>query len=240
MKIRFFDMIEEYIKKERQRAAHEVEVFKRGVLEDFATCMDIQKKDTWYIKDIKEKDGINYYNHLKYRGKGKDYTEKRIKVVNHFFDFAINNKWIGKRPWTRLFEEKKTGTGHFRVSDKERKKLLGYLETLKPKELFETRDRAMLLILLSYRLRKTEISGLDINNYDNPFLEIKTPFLSRNRKIELKEKERNVLDTYLIERSVRKEAPGEEALFIGFQRRRIAPGMVKQILNDYLMKVQEG
>ena len=234
MKIRFFDMIEEYIKKEKIRAAREVEVFKRGVLEDFASFMDMQKKDVWRIGDITEQNGHDFYNRLKYRSSRKNYTKERIRVVNHFMEFAKKEKWIDERPWTRLFKYEKGGTGHFRISEKDRKRLLLYLESWKPKKLFETRDRAMLMILLSYRLMRTEISGLNVDNYNGKLLEINTPFMWRKKEIKLKKTERSALDSYLAERKMRNEAPDEEALFIGLMRRRIAPDMLNQILKTYL------
>jgi len=235
IKLRFFDMIALYIDEEKHKAARQIEVSKRGILEAFAFYLD-KRKGLWSITDITEEDGVGYYKHLKYREKGVRQTEKKIKVITHFMEYAVNQDWIEEKPWHHLFE-KRGREGHFRIKEKERTKLLEYLKLWRPNEFFEKRDRAMLLLLLQYKLQKTEISRLNLSDYNGNSLKIQTPFQWRNREIKLNEIEIEAIDEYLNERKVRKEAPYEKALFIGYKRHRIAPGMVKQKLQVYLDRI---
>ncbi len=243
MKERISDRIHEYMNqvrlKEIHRAIEKINTGRRD-LEEFAFFMDRRKrtKRPWELSEITEDDGRAYYRHLKEKDKTSG-VERKVKTVNSFLDFAVKREWIERRPWGGLYEKRKGGDGHFRVTEEERARLLKYLRAWKPGEFFQVRDRALLILLLEYRLRKTEISALNIGDYDGKSLEIRTPFRWRNRKLDLKDFEREVLDGYLLMRRERKEAPEEPALFIGYKRGRLAPGMVKKILADYLERTKE-
>ncbi len=243
MKERISDRIHEYMNqvrlKEIHRAIEKINTGRRD-LEEFAFFMDRRKrtKRPWELSEITEDDGRAYYRHLKEKDKTSG-VERKIKTVNSFLDFAVKREWIERRPWNGLYEKRKGGDGHFRVTEEERERLLNYLRSWVTKEFFQVRDRALLMLFLEYRLRKTEISGLDLADYDGKSLEIRTPFRWRNRKLDLKDFEREVLDGYLLMRRERKEAPEESALFIGYKRGRLAPGMVKKILADCLERTKE-
>ncbi len=238
MKERISDRIHEYMNqvrlKEIHRAIEKINTGRRD-LEEFAFFMDRRKgtKRSWDLSEITEDDGRAYYRHLKEKDKSSG-VERKIKTVNSFLDFAVKTGCIERRPWGGLYEKRKGGEGHFRITDEERERLLNYLRSWKPGEFFQVRDRSLLILLLRYRLRKTEISGIDISDYDGKSLEIRTPFRWRNRKLNLKDFEREALDNYLAMRRERTEAPDEPALYIGYKRGRLAPGMVKKILADHL------
>jgi len=256
-------MIESYIENERakERALSEKKArSKRTVVEEFAFYLDRRfgsaqhrLNGVWKIIDITENDAKKYYKHLKYHETAARQTERKIQILNQFMEFAVQQGWIEKRPWRRLFKPKKGGEGHFRVSEKDRKKLLEYLKLSRPKEFFEMRDRAMLLILLGYRLMKTEVSRINTNDYTGKTacaelvlspvegqgrsIKITSEVKRRDRTIKLKSFETEAIDEYLVERRKRKETLDEKALFVGFQRRRIAPGMVKYITGLYLERI---
>lgn len=243
MRERFYDLMNEYLAHETTRIAAETEKRKRLALEDFAFFLDrrtgmvrqAHHPAAWKITDITEEDMRAYYRQLR-----KDKTpriEQRVQAINHFMDYAASRGWIGERPWGRLYERRRGGEGHFRVSVAARRKVLEYLAGWKPREFFELRDRAVLLVLLGYKLRKTEISGLNRADYAGGKLSIKTPFAWRNREIELAPAQIEAIDNYLDERFRRNEAPDDPALFIGYKRKRIAPGMVKIVAEAYLAKI---
>ncbi len=241
MKERISDKIHEYMNRMRVKEVHRaIEKIntKRRDLEEFAFFMDRRKgtKRPWELGEITEDDGRAYYRHLKEKDKSSG-VERKVKTVNSFLDFSVKRGWIERRPWGGLYEKREGGEGHFRVSEEERERLLKYLRSWEPGEFFGKRDRTLLILLLRYRLRNTEISGLDLVDYNGKQLEIRTPFRWRNRRIDLKDFEREALDGYLAMRRERKEAPDEPALFIGYKRGRFAPGMVKKILSDYLGKL---
>jgi site-specific recombinase XerD len=243
MKERIADRIEKYMNhvrvKDIQRVIERINT-QRHVLEEFAFFMDGRKGrgKPWELTEITGEDGKAYYRHLREKGKAAA-VERKIKTVNAFLDFAVRMKWIEKRPWGGLYEKRKGGEGHFRITEQERERMLKYLSTWYPKDFFGKRDRALLMILLEYRLRNTEISGLDTGDYQGKSLEIRTDFRWRNRKIELTDTEREALESYLLMRSERNESPEEPALFIGYKRGRLAPGMVKKIVEEYLERTKE-
>ena len=245
MRERFYDLMNEYLAHETTRIAAETEKRKRTVLEDFAFYLDQRKgmvrqahhPATWKLAEISEEDMRAYYRQL--RKDKAPRIEQRVQAINHFMDYAASRGWIGERPWGRLYERRKGGAGHFRIPPGDRRKLLGYLAGWKPREFFELRDRAVLLVLLGYKLRKSEISGLNRADYAGGKLSIKTPFAWRNREIELAPAQIEAIDNYLDERFRRNEALDDPALFIGYKRKRIAPGMVKIVAEAYLTKITE-
>jgi site-specific recombinase XerD len=243
MKERIADRIEKYMNdmrvKEVHRAIENINS-RRRVLEEFAFFMDRQKGTgkPWELAEITEEDGRSYYHHIRERGNAAT-VERKIKTVNSFLDFSVKRGWIEKRPWEGLYEKRKGGEGHFRITEQERERMLKYLHSRYPKDFFGKRDRALLMILLEYRLRNTEISGLDTGDYQGKSLEIRTHFRWRDRRIELKDSEREALESYLLMRSERNESPEEPALFIGYKRGRLAPGMVKKIVEEYLERTKE-
>jgi len=238
MKLRFQDMIDMYIDSEKERAAHDVEITKRGILEDFGFFIDSIKEKVWKLEDITEEDARKYYQHLKYNESNTGQTERKIRTLGHFMEFGVKMGWIDARPWTRLYEHKQ-GKGRVLMKDSIRKRLLEYLRIYKPEDFFKKRDRAMLLLLLEHKLRMTEISRLNTIDYGAGSLRIITHFAWRTKEIELNNAETEALDEYLLDRRKRKEAVDERALFIGFKRRRIAPGMVKNILVVYIDRLKE-
>jgi site-specific recombinase XerD len=147
---------------------------------------------------------------------------------------ALNEGWIEELPWKRLYEHKKNSESHFRVSEKERERLLKYLKEMNPITFWDLRDRAMILMLLAYRLRKTEVSTLDLIDYDGKSITVRTSMEWRNREMEIDESMKEILDSYLLKREELKEAQKEKALFIGLKRKRISPGMVNLILKELL------
>ena len=234
--MRFYDMIDLYIKYEKLRFYHEVEILKRNVLEDFAYHLDEVKEDLWKIEEITEEDGKSFYKYLLGEKPTLVSVGRSIQILNGFMAFAIKQGWIGKRPWKELYEHRNGGNGHFRLTKKERTALLQYLEIQRPVGLFDKRDQAFLMLLLEYRLRKTEVAELDSADYTGETIIIRSPFKWREREISLREKIKQALDSYLQERTVESIAQKEDALFIGRKKRRLSPGMVKKILETYLAR----
>ena len=247
MKLRFMDMINHYIEREKERLISLAEKEKRPVLEEFAFFLDRRKNPVWRISDITEDDGKAYYASVtltrlstgKTREKGGVYTAKRrMEVLNHFMSFAQKQGWIEKRPWEHLFERKKGG--RFKLKEVERVKLFNYLKEMKARDFFAMRDKAMLMIYLQQNLYMTEISRLNKADYTGKTLSVKSSCAWRERSIELSGNERQSLDEYLRERERKGEAPDEEALFIGHRRKRITFMMVKYTLETYLERIREG
>jgi site-specific recombinase XerD len=242
MKERTADRIEKYMNELRVKEVHRaIEKInsKRRMLEEFAFFIDGRKgRRPWELGDLTEEDGRAYYRHLGEKDSSSG-VERKIKTVNSFLEFSVKRGWIERRPWGGLYEKRKGGEGHFRVTEQERERMLKYLHTWYPKDFFGKRDRALLMVFLEYRLRNTEISGLDTGDYQGKSLEIRTDFRWRNRKIELTDTEREALESYLLMRSERNESPEEPALFIGYKRGRLAPGMVKKIVEEYLERTKE-
>lgn len=55
---------------------------------------------------------------------------KRLKVLSRFMTIALKEGWIKELPWKRLYEHRKGGDGHFRISDKDRERLINYLKDM--------------------------------------------------------------------------------------------------------------
>ena len=238
-KLRFFDMINEYLSFELERMAHEIETKKRHILERFAFYLDKGKRKPWKIDDITESDMRSYYNHLKQSEKGTGETVRKIHEINRFMDYAVKMGWLDKRPWKELYPGKKSTGEHLRISKNDRDTMLDNLKPWRPSEFFEKRNRALLLLILRHALRKTEISSLDLDDYDGASIKVTSPFEWRSKSIPLGEHEIEAIEEYLKDRRQRDEAPLENALFIGYKRGRIAPGMVKKILEMSLQRVKK-
>jgi len=233
MKVRFYDMIDLFLYSEKERVIKEIERHTRSTLEGFAETMDRVKGAGWKIGEVTEADGRAYYESLKAKSRDIE-REKRLRTLLRFMAFAKNEGWINELPWKGLFQQKRGGEGHFRVSEKERTRLIKSLEKEEPSDFWGHRDRAMLLLLLTYRLRKTEISGLNAIDYDGEKISVRTSMEWRNREIKAEGKVKESLDSYLRTRRELDEAPEERALFIGFKRGRISPGMVNLILKEFV------
>lgn len=233
MKLRFFDMAEMFISHEKDRVRNETEKYTRSTLEGFAGVIDKRKGAKWSIRDVTEADGKAYYESLAAKSRDGE-RMRRLNTVSRFMVTALNEGWIKELPWKRLYEHKKGGEGHFRVSEKERERLVKYLKEMNPITFRDLRDRAMILLLLTYRLRKTEVSSLDLVDYDRRSITVRTSMEWRNRKIEIDKSVKEILDSYLLKREELKEAVNEKALFIGLKRKRISPGMVNLILKELL------
>jgi len=232
MKVRFYDMIDLFLTSEKERVIKEIERHTRSTLEGFAETMDKRKGAGWKIGEVTETDGRAYYESLK--AKSRDIERaKRLRTLLHFMAFAKDEGWIEEIPWRGLFQQKRGGDGHFRISEKDRARLLKSLEKEEPSDFWGHRDRAMLLQLLTYRLRKTEVSGLDAIDYDGEKITVRTSMEWRNREIKIEGKVKEAIDSYLRKRRELDEAPEERALFIGFKRGRISPGMVNLILKEF-------
>lgn len=230
MKLKFYDMAEIFISQEKDRVMNDIERYTRTTLVGFAEVMDARKGAKWNISDVSEADGRAYYESLT---KSREIDRgKRLKVLSRFMTIALNEGWINKLPWKRLYEHKKGGEGHFRISEKERERLISYLKEMNPVNFWDLRDRAMLLLLLTYRLRKTEVSTLDLIDYDGRSITVRTSMQWRNREIEIDKSMKQIIDSYLLKREELKEALNEKALFIGFKRNRISAGMVNLILKE--------
>ncbi len=232
MKLRFYDMAEIFLSQEKDRAMNDIERYTRTTLVGFAEVMDRRKGAKWSIASVTEDDGRAYYDSLSKSRDGE--RVKRLKVLSRFMTSALNEGWINKLPWKRLYEHKKGGEGHFRINEKDRERLIDYLKELSPVDFWGLRDSAMLLLLLTYRLRKTEVSTLDLTDYDGRSITVKTSMEWRNRDIEIDKSLKEILDSYLLKREELKEALNEKALFIGFKRNRISPGMVNHILKELI------
>ena len=239
MKLRFYDMIDLYIEKEKEKFYREIEVLKRGILEYFAYFMDGIKQKVWSIDEITGEDGRSYYRKLLSEKPSLTSVERHIQIINNFMEFAINQGWIEERPWTRLFESTKSNEGHFRLSEEERTGLIEYVKSLSPDDYPGKRDKAVMLLYLSYRLRKTEVSGLNTVDYSGKSLRIKSPFTWRERDIPLSRIEISSVDEYLVERMKRKNVKNGKALFLGKNSGRLSPGMVKKIIESYLTRIKE-
>jgi site-specific recombinase XerD len=150
---------------------------------------------------------------------------------------ALKEGWIKELPWKRLYEHRKGGDGHFRISDKDRERLINYLKEMSPVNFWDLRDKAMMLLLLTYRLRKTEVSAIDIIDYDGGSIVIRTSMEWRNRGIEIDKSISEIIDSYLLKRRELKESLKEPALFIGLKRKRISPGMVNLILKELMNRM---
>ncbi|GEM_PF-3587326 len=235
MKVRFYDMIDLFLSSEKERVVKEIERHTRGTLEGFAETMDRVKGSGWKIGEVTEADGRAYYESLKAKSRDIE-REKRLRTLLRFMAFAKSEGWIKELPWKGLFQQKRGGEGHFRVSEKDRVKLIKSLEKEEPSDFWRQRDRAMLLLLLTYRLRKTEISKLDAIDYDGERVAVRTSMEWRNRDIKLEGKVKEVIDSYLRKRRELDEAPEERGLFIGFKRGRISPGMVNLILKEFVRR----
>jgi len=229
--LRFFDMAEIFITHEKDRVRNETEKYTRSTLEGFAEVIDKRKGAKWSIRDVTEADGRAYYDSLESKSRDRG-RETRLNTVLRFMEYAMNEGWIDKLPWRELFPRKKGGEGHFRVSEKDRERLLKYLKEMSPANFWELRDRAMILMLLTYRLRKTEVSSFDLIDYDGERVTVRTSMEWRNREIEIEKSVKEILDSYLLKREELKEAMNEKALFIGLKRKRISPGMVNLILKE--------
>lgn len=230
MKLKFYDMAEIFISQEKERVMNDIERYTRTTLVGFAEIMDRRKGAKWDITEVTEADGKAYYESL---SKSREVERgKRLKVLSRFMTIALNERWINKLPWKKLYGHKKGGEGHFRVSEKERERLISYLKEMNPVNLWDLRDRAMLLLLLTYKLRKTEVSTLDLTDYDGRSITVRTSMQWRNREIEIDKSMKEILDSYLLKREELQEAPDVKALFIGFKRNRISPGMVNLILKE--------
>lgn len=231
MKLKFYDMIEKFVSAEKDRVMKEAEKYTRSTLEGFAEVMDTRKGTKWNIAEVTEDDGRAYYDSfaLKSRDGGR---EKRLKLLSRFLTSAINEGWITELPWTRLYEHKKGGEGHFRVTEKDRTKLIKYLKVMKAEDIWSHRDRAMVLLLLTYRLRKTEVSNIDLADYNGNTVRIRTVMEWRNREIEIDKTISMVIDSYLSKRIETGKSSSEKALFIGLKSKRISPGMINLILKE--------
>ena len=234
MKLRFFDMSEIFISREIERVMKETEKYTRSTLEGFAEVIDNRMGAKWHIDSVTDDDGRAYYDSLSNSRDGE--REKRLKLLSRFMTSALNEGWINQLPWKRLYEHKKGGEGHFRISEKDRARLIDYLKGLSPVTFRDLRDRAMILLLLTYRLRKTEVSAIDIIDYTGRSIVIRTSMQWRNREIVIDKSVKEILDSYLLKREELKEAVNEKALFIGFKRHRISPGMVNLILKELVQR----
>lgn len=238
MKLRFMDMLEKYIEDAKAKAIRETERSKRFVLEDFGFFMDEIKGTPWKLEEITEEDARAYFKRHKQQETSTGQAERRIQIVNHFMDYAAKRGWIKRRPWRTLAEEKKHA-GYFKLSREENKRVLEYLKGFEPSEFFKKRDRAMLLILIGYSLWMSELSRLNVTDYNGKTLKITSVVKWRDALLRLKDYEAEALDDYLTMRRDRKEAEDEEALFIGLKRGRIAAGVIKNIIKFYLDKTKE-
>ena len=228
-------MIDLFLTSEKERVIKDIERHTRGTLESFAETMDRVKGAGWKIGEVTEADGRAYYESLK--AKSRDIERgKRLRTLLRFMVFAEKEGWIDELPWKGLFQQKKGGDGHFRVSEKDRARLIKSLEKANPSDLWGERDREMLLLLLTYSLRKTEVSGLNAIDYDGEKISVRTSMEWRNREIKLEGKVKESIDSYLRKRRELDEAPEERALFIGFKRGRISPGMVNLILKEFVRR----
>jgi len=235
MKLRFFDMAEIFITHEIERVMKEAEKYTRSTLEGFAEVVDKRRGAKWSITEVTEDDGKAYYESLALKSRD-DERIKRLRTVSRFMNTALTEGWINKLPWRELYEHKKGGEGHFRVDEKVRLKLIKYLKEMNSGDFWDLRDRAMLLLLLTYRLQKTEVSNLDIIDYEGKIIRIRTSMQWRNREIEIDKSISEIIDSYLLKRRELKESLKEPALFIGLKRKRISPGMVKLILKELVKR----
>ncbi len=239
MKLRFMDMIDLYIEAEKKRMAKEAEAFKRGILETFAFHLDRRfDRGAWSITDITDEDGKSFYRFLKQYEMTPSRTRKKIEVVNHFMHFAKKKGWIERRPWKNL-PSRKRGDVHFSLDEKLRHVLIHYLETLSAAGFIPLRDRAMLMLLLGYRLGATEVSKIDLDDYDGAVVRVNSPFKWRERECRLSDVEKAALDAYIFEREKKLGSSYETALFVGVRKRRIDPKMVRETLAVYAGKAGE-
>jgi len=118
---------------------------------------------------------------------------------------------------------------------KDKKRLLDYFRIAEPKEFFELRDRAMLLLMLNHNLESTEIAYLNLDECDRDILK------TNDKKLKLSEGEQRAIVDYLAERMRRdiSFSPNKEALFVDYKGRRIVPEAVGYTFKKYLGRLKE-
>ena len=85
----FNDMTDQYLKRVKEQLYLETDLYRRGILKDFALFMNKLKGDDWDIKEITKNDLVQYHFSSE-----KVARSKSIKVINHFMRFAENRGWI--------------------------------------------------------------------------------------------------------------------------------------------------
>jgi integrase len=131
------------------------------------------------------------------------------------------------------------------LTEEERKKLIKELNEEERIELYDKRDKAMLILLLSHELDMEELTRLNIEHVTNNTLQV------GNKTIQLREAAKEALFEYMISRIrkeekmylydlAKRELKTDIPLFTGFRSDRVSIDLVKMLLEGEIgLKVRD-
>lgn len=113
---------------------------------------------------------------------------------------------------------------------KEKERFLKYISKKEPRDLFESRDKAILILFLCHDIRETEISNLDISDCRSGTL------FTRQGKEPFTAFEKQAILSYLRLRIQHEQRhfPDKPALFIDYSGKRLTPASIRQVLKRCL------
>lgn len=121
-----------------------------------------------------------------------------------------------------------------------RRKLISVKEATKMvRATIDSRDRAILMILLKTGIRKGELMSLDIDNVDMPGcrLNLKATPKRSNRIVFFDDEAARALSRWLKSRELRCVMPGEKALFVSLLGTRLQSTGVQDLVRDAAIRV---
>ncbi len=121
---------------------------------------------------------------------------------------------------------------------KEKQRLIDYLKETKPEDLFDRRDRALVLLIVRHELGYRETAEINLRYCGGASITIPAP---GKKRILLSSLEKEVLFEYIVERiKLRLVFTRQiEYLFIDHKMRNLTPADVRAIVKRYVKMTKE-
>jgi integrase/recombinase XerD len=182
-------------------------------------------------------DLMDFLSSLRQRGLKQASIEKAFTALSSFYTYMVDEELISSNPVTsfkrrylRKYKDENTSEARQIISVEQASLLVN--STL------NSRDKAILVLLLKTGMRRGELCSLDVNDIDfkNLTLKLKSTAKRSNRVLFLDNEAEYVLQTWLQLRKV-KDKNGTPALFFGRGSGRISSDEIDYIVKKHASRV---
>ncbi|MCJ7443959.1 MAG: tyrosine-type recombinase/integrase [Methanotrichaceae archaeon] len=219
----------------------------RGLSKDSCSTYPCQAKlFLGYLEDTLQKGPItvdknDLIQYLKYLREEKHLKQSSIEraftVLTTFYDFLEEDGLVSANPVKAM--RKRYLRSYKNANESQKRKLISIEEaSILVNSILDTRDRAIVILLLKTGVRRHELTDLDIDDVDmdNMTIQLKPTAKRSNREVYFDSEAAEALGRWLRAREVRNKN-GSPALFISRRGGRLAANMVQIMVVKYSISV---
>jgi len=218
----------------------ETNMFEGKLIEEI-TVDDMNKINAKHIERF-----ISYISQYEYNGKlytnGECGKARKLASIRAFFKYLFKNDLIKANNADKVSMPKRHEKEIIRLEPNEVAKLINESETgydlIGKQKAFhqhtQLRDTALLTLLLGTGMRISECVGLNVDDIDFSTNALKITRKGGNRVVlYFGDEVKKALVEYLNARDQMKIDPGEKALFLSLQRKRMTPRAIQKLVKKY-------